>query len=357
MGSRVIILSLLILIAALAPTIALPTEAQTCSFPVTMTDATGTDVTIQEEPARVVTLSPSAAQTMWEIDAREKVVGVTKYAEYLDGASTRTQISTTEQMVSIETVVNLTPDLVLAPNVVSTETVEKLREAAVPVYYFPQAESIEDVYSKTHRIGRLTGECDGAGTTVSWMKERISTAQLAAENQDQPDVLYLFFGHTAGKETFINKIIETAGGNNIAVAANITGYKQLSEEVVLEQNPDWIIQNSENPIGVRPSVLNQTTAIQHNQTVTIQIEHLNQPAPRIVYAITKLAESFYPEAYATANTTGSPTSTPHPTTAGTTTSTDQPTRTPSKTPSQNGFGIVAAAIGMMCILILTKRYR
>jgi len=36
-----------------------------CTFPVTMTDATGTDVTLSEEPTRIVTVNPSAAQILW----------------------------------------------------------------------------------------------------------------------------------------------------------------------------------------------------------------------------------------------------------------------------------------------------
>ncbi len=344
-----VLLIALLLTLVIAHPFAAPAQAQDCSFPVNMNDATGTEVTIPEEPSRVVTLSPSAAQTMWEIQARAKVVGVTKYADYLEGANSRTQISTTEQMVSIETVVNLTPDLVLAPNVVPTDTVKKLRDAGVTVYYFPPAKSIDDVYRKTRRIGRLTGKCTEGTTTVQWMKDRVSIAKSAAESQEQPDVLYLFFGHTAGKETFINEIIKTAGGNNIAVDANVSGYQQLNEEIVLRENPDWIIRNSENPLGVRTDVLNQTTALEKNQTITVQIEHLNQPAPRIVHAITKLAKAFYPEAYTIANTTQTPTNTPRSTTIDTTT---RPTA-PSQTPSQDGFGIIT----VLCATVIYWRYR
>lgn len=346
MDSRVrIIILLLFFIAIFAVTAAAPATAQSCSFPVNMTDATGTEVTVEEEPTRVVTLSPSAAQTMWEIQARDKVVGVTKHAAYLEGADSETNISTTEEMVSLETVVNLSSDLVLAPNVVPTDTVEKLREAGVTVYYFPPAKSIDDVYQETNRTGRLTGKCTEATSTIQWMKDQVNTARSAAETQEQPDALYLFLGYTAGKETFINEIIEIAGGNNIAVDANVSGYQQLNEEVILQENPEWIIQNSEDPLGVRTDVLNETIAIQKNQTVTVQIEHLNQPAPRVVHAITTLTKAFYPDAYATANTTQTPTPTPHSTTEQTTTNTN--------TPSQNGFGIIT----VVCAMLVYWRYR
>jgi hypothetical protein len=77
-----------------------------------MTDATGEEITLQERPERVTTTNPSAAQTMWEIGAKEKVVGLTKYAAYLEGAETRTNVSGAEQIVSLERVVALEPDLV-----------------------------------------------------------------------------------------------------------------------------------------------------------------------------------------------------------------------------------------------------
>ncbi|MFB6078001.1 MAG: cobalamin ABC transporter substrate-binding protein, partial [Halarchaeum sp.] len=67
--------------------------ATTCAFPVTVTDATGANVTVADEPGRIVTLNPSAAQTAWEIGAKPKVVGVSQYASYLDGASERANVS------------------------------------------------------------------------------------------------------------------------------------------------------------------------------------------------------------------------------------------------------------------------
>lgn len=348
-------LTLLLLLSLLTPLVMTPATGQTCSFPVTMTDATGTEVTLNEEPSKVVTLSPSAAQTMWEIGADDKVVGVTKHASYLDGTESRTTVSTAEQMVSHETVVNLTPDLVLAPNVVSTDIVEKLREADVAVYYFPAAESIDDVYEKTHRIGRLTGECEGAERTVSWMQQRVNTAHAASENQERPHVLYLFFGYTAGEETFINEIIDAAGGRNIAAERNITGYQQINEEIVLQADPEWIILNSENPAGLKQTVINQTTAAEQDQIITIPIEHLNQPAPRITLAIENLSQQFHPEYYAPPNTTSpSTTASTIPTSPTPQTTSMTTTAMGTDTPIQPGFSLI---LTLGVVLLATKLIR
>lgn len=359
MKRRLARVTVLVVIALAVPAVPVSAAAtQPCSFPVTMTDATGTDVTVEAEPQRVVTLNPSAAQTMWEIGAREKVVGLTKYASYLEGADERTLVSGAEQIVVLERVVNLTPDLVLAPNTVPNETVAKLREAGLTVYYFPRAGSVEGVYEKTRTIGRLTGECEGAEATVGWMRDRLGVVREAVEGQARPDVLYLFYGYTAGRGTFIDEIIETAGGNNLAADAGVESYRQLSAEVVVEQDPDWIVRNSDDPAIPSSDALNGTTAVREGQIVVVQIEHLNQPAPRIVYAITRLAEHFHPEAYAAANAT--PTVSPTSTRLAGPTASESPTllRTTSPaSPGQPGFGHLVAVAAVVGAVAVARRLR
>ncbi|MEY7849337.1 PGF-CTERM-anchored ABC transporter substrate-binding protein [Natrarchaeobius sp. A-rgal3] len=273
-----------------------------CSFPVTMTDDSGTEVTLEDEPETVVTLNPSAAQTMWEIGAEEKVVGTTKHAENLEGASERTNISTDAETIEPEIVVDLEPDLVLAPssNFVSEETVETLREAGVTVYYFQSAESLEEVRERTLLVGSLVGECEGAEETVAWMDDELEIVEAALEGEERPDVLYTFFGFTAGEETFIHELIETGGGTNVAAEAGVAAYEQLSEETVVEQDPDWIVLNTNSPEMPDSSAYESTTAVQSDQVVTVDINHLNRPGPRVIHAITTFAETFHPEAYAAA---------------------------------------------------------
>ena len=327
--------------------------SQDCSFPYETTDATGTELRLPAEPGRVVTLNPSAAQTMWEIGAAEKVVGLTKYAGYLKGADSRANVSGSTDIVVVEKVVALEPDLVVAPNATDRETVEQLRGAGLTVYHFEEAESIEDVYAKTRTIGRLTGECAGAEETVGWMQSRIGTVRNAVEGESRPDVLYAFFGFTAGRGTFIHEVIETAGGNNVAADYNITGYRKPNPEVVVEADPDWIVRNDENPVGLDPTALNRTTAGRTNRTVVVQIEHVNQPAPRVVRAIETLAAHFHPEAYAEANATtaaatANPAATPRRATSG------GPATPGTTSPGQPGFGVVAGALAVALSLFVLR---
>ena len=276
-----------------------------CSFPVTHADATGTEVTVEERPDRVVTLSPSAAQTMWELGGESQVVGLTQYALYLDGADSRTNVSGAgESRISVEKVVSTEPDLVLAPNVIANETVQKLRNAGVTVYKFDFATSIDDIYSHVERTGRLTGNCEAANDTVASMQDRIGTVREAVENSETPRVFVsVGRGWTAGQGTFIGQMVELAGGTNIAVEANVSGYQQISEEVIVEQNPEWIVQIGQYGTYPKTDAYNGTHAVQNDQVITVSDENISQPAPRVVNAIVKMAQAFHPEAYAEANGT------------------------------------------------------
>lgn len=324
-----------------------------CSFPFSSTDATGTEVTVEEEPERIVTLNPSAAQTMWEIGARDKVVGVSKYAMYLEGAEAKTNISGSGRTaVVVEKVVALEPDLVLAPNTIQNETVSKLRESGLTVYRFEFASSIDDVKRKTELTGQIVGACDGAHEAVERMDRELSTVESAVEGQDRPRVLYVFFGYTAGEGTFIHEMIEFAGGENVAAEANITGYQQISDEVVVDRNPEWIVLNGDNPNVPQTEAYNGTTAVEQDNVLVLNASYVSQPAPRIIRPIVKMAKAFHPETYAAANETATPT----PTDTETATVAETPTAESTPTAVDGpGFGLAAGLAGIVLALALGRR--
>lgn len=348
------------------------TGAGTCSFPVTRTDATGTDVTVREEPKRIVSLNPSAAQTLWEIGARKQVVGVTQFATYLEGAEEREVIETSPGSVDVERIVALEPDLVFAPGTISEETVDNLRSKGLTVFSFESPATIEAVAEKTTLFGRLTGHCDGAAETNAWMRQNVENVRTAVADEERPRAMYYFSdGYTVGRETFIHDVMTTAGTQNVMAAANVSGYAQANPEVVRERDPQWLILNSRDDELPTAPAYRETTAVRENQTVVVDVNYLNQPAPRsIVYAVRNLTEAIHPEAYESAAyvprsavestaTTG--------TDAGTTetdvgTTPDAQTATPADdgpgtSGSAPGFGAALAAVAMLAAGAIARRRR
>lgn len=276
-----------------------------CEFPVSVTDATGQTVTVEEEPDRVVALQASAAQTMWEVGAQGKVVGmpVRPYTAYLNGSGDRTDILAEDGSVVQEQVVALEPDLVLAPNALlaPNETVQSLRQSGLTVHHFRQANSLEYVYEKTRTTGLLVGEYDNASRRAAEMEATVEAVRGAVADEENPQVLYLLgpSGFAAGSNTFIGELIATAGGNNVAGELQ-GGYSVVSGETIVAEDPEWIIipEGRELP---KTDAINGTTAVQEGQVLRVNDDFMNQPGPRNTEPLKTMAQAFHPDAYAAAN--------------------------------------------------------
>ena len=272
-----------------SPTIEDPTHGSdvrqtgdACEFPVELTDATGTTVTLEERPERITTTNPSAAQTLWEIGARDRVVGVTQYAAYLDGADERANVSAEGFGVSVERVVDTEPDLVLVPNASSASTAENLRAQNLTVYHFDAATSVEDIAEKTETTGRLVGNCEAAAETNAEMNEAVADAESRTADLDRPNALYpLGDGYVAANNTFIDSIMEVGGVNNVA-ASEGDGYPQLSSEVILQTDPELILVTDPDARILDEEPYASTTAGTEGNYVVMNVNYLNQPAPRSV---------------------------------------------------------------------------
>jgi len=304
MHTKRLVLVALVVVATLgSPGVGAAAAAEDCSFPITRTDATGTTMTISEDPETVVTLNPSAAQTMYEIDAWDEVVGVSTYADYLPGADEKTTVGTGTDDATVEQTIALGPDLVLAPNTISNETVEQLRDAGLTVYKFEAAEDLDAVVEKTRSTGELVGHCESADATADEMDRQLDLIEDAVADVDRPRVFYTFFGFTAGEDTFVHEVIETAGGDNIAGDDDTpSDFFAISAEVVVDEDPEWFVLNSdEYDAATVPSGpdgdYEGTTAYREGNAVVLDANEISQPAPRLVDAIVDLVRVLHPEAY------------------------------------------------------------
>ena len=272
---------------------------ETCSFPLSMTDATGQTVTLESPPERIVTTNPSAAQTLWELGERDRVVGVTQYASYLEGTTNRTNVSAAGLGVSVEQVVGTNPDLVMAPNA-SADQVESLREAGLTVYHFPEATSVADIAAKTTTTGRLVGACAAAADANAEMRAAVDATRNRTAGIDRPAALYpLGGGFVAGGDTFITAVMEIGGLEN--VAAEYAGYPQLSDEVVLQADPEVLVVTDPDAPILETEPYASTTAGQTARVVVVEVQWMNQPAPRSVVEATATIADTVTESETTAS--------------------------------------------------------
>lgn len=338
-----LVMTLLLSVGIVAATGAVAAEhdSDECSFPITETDATGTDVTLTEPATEVVVLDASSAQVFWEIGAEDRITGmpVEDFTAYLDGSETRRDV-TDGQQVTVERVVELDPDLVIAPSYLDEETVEQLRETGLTVYQLGLEDSIQAIYEKTALYGHFVGECEAASETIDTTQAEIEEIEAAVAGLDRPRVLYYFFSFAAGDGTFIHELLETAGGTNVAAEAGVSEYVEISDEVVVEADPEWMVAPSHAGLPDGEPYAS-TTALRSEQTLVVDENLVSQAGPRIVVPLRQMAEAFHPEAFDAPGEGSTPTD-----------------REPSPEPDeQPGFGVSMAVVALLVATILGMRRR
>ena len=133
------------------------------SFPVTVGD-----LTLEAQPERIVSLSPTATEMLYAIGAGAQVVAVDEYSNYpQEAVDLGTPLSGFEP--NIEAISGYEPDLV----VISYDPgslVEQLGSLGIPVFTANAAMNLDGVYEQITQFGALTGQSTGAASLIDQMK-------------------------------------------------------------------------------------------------------------------------------------------------------------------------------------------
>jgi len=275
-------------------------SSHACEFPLTVEDNTGQQVTLEEEPQEVVALLPSVAQQIWAMDAAEKVVGmpVREWTAYLEGSQNRTDVLEFDDSLGLsvpdtEVIVDLDPDIVLAPNEVPEDSIAELRDAGQTVYYYERPSDLDGLTEVLERTGRLLGECNGADEAVTEMTETIGFVESAVADEQRPRVFYdSGFATTVIEGSLQHELLTTAGLENVAAEFDSI---QFDPEQVVAADPEWVIATEGGQLS-EFSGYNETTALQEDQIVRVDPNLFSQRGPRYADVIENLAETFHGEA-------------------------------------------------------------
>ena len=259
-------------------------------FPVdVVSGATGsTDtITVDQRPEAIVSLSPTATESLFAIDAGAQVVAVDEQSNYPAEAPV-TQLS--GYTPNVEAILNYSPDLVITA-MPDPDTVASLAAAGVPTLALPPASTLDEAYDQLARLGQATGNTDQAAALVADMKSRIEQAVSAA-----PDLSGVSYFHeldptlyTVSSSSFIGEIYGLFGMKSIADAApGGDAFPQLSEEFVVDANPDVILLADAQCCGVTPESVAQrpgwaeVRAVQQNQVFVLNADIVSRWGPRVV---------------------------------------------------------------------------
>lgn len=214
--------------------------APTGEFPKSI--ASGSDggtVTIDAMPRTIVSLSPTATETLFAVGAGEQVAAVDDQSDYPADAP-KTGLSAFTP--SLEAIVAYDPDLVITSTDLGIVT-STLAEAGVPTLLLPAAASLDDAYSQIEQVADATGHDAEGDAVVAQMRDRIDAAVASVPTREEPltyfheldDTLY-----TVTSQSFVGQIYGLFGLQSIADGSDAGDYPQLSAETVITADPDVV---------------------------------------------------------------------------------------------------------------------
>lgn len=192
-----------------------------------------------ELPKRIVSLGPAVTEQLYLLRAGDSVVGVTTYCRPPAGDKKETIGTVVE--ASVEKIVFLKPDLVIAVSLTNRRQVEKLKSLGIKVIVFPYAKNFSGICDQFTKIGKIVGQEERAADVVSQAREKVRAVTEKVKDLSSPKVFVQVGSRplfSVNKDSFIHDLVTLAGGVNIAKDSKVGFY---SRERVIRDNPDCII--------------------------------------------------------------------------------------------------------------------
>ncbi len=252
-------------------------------------------------PSRIITISPNGAEVICALDACDRIVGVDKFCVYPPELAARPRVGGLFDP-DLEKIVTLRPDLVVLRG--RNRALEELcGRQSIPLY-LDRTERLADIETCILELGHKLGCHDRADGLVREFHQRLEAIRGRTADKPRPRALLTISRRpdaianvmTAGKRTFLDEMLEIAGGTNVFGHLDMA-YPQISPEAILAQQPEVILEfapelNLTNDL--KQQMIEQWTklgsipAVANRRIYFITDDNALIPSPRYVEIIEKI---------------------------------------------------------------------
>ena len=197
-------------------------------------------------PARIVSTSPSITETLFGLGLGDRVVGVSTYCRFPADVARLPKIGTFLKP-DAELIAGLRPDLVVVHEV-STGIDRKLASLGIP-YVVVERGTLASVFSSIRQIAAAAGVAPRGDALVADLERRLNAIRRSGASATPARVLFIIGRRpgtladlvAVGPGSYLNDLIEIAGGKNVLAIAGQPEYPRISMETVLRLDPDAIV--------------------------------------------------------------------------------------------------------------------
>lgn len=202
----------------------------------------GRVISINYPPLRIISLVPSQTELLFDLGLDKEIVGITKFCIHpQDKFKASAKIGGTKSL-NIRKIRELAPDLIIGNKEENVQDQIEELMSEFPVW-MSDINVLEDALGMINEVGNLTGKSQEAELLSFAIRNGFETLRLAEVKKQT--VAYFIWKDpymVAGRDTFINDILNKAGYDNFT---NLNRYPELSTDQLKESKPDIVFLSSE----------------------------------------------------------------------------------------------------------------
>ncbi len=252
---------------------------------------------------RYISLAPSTTEILFALGLDEEIVGVSSYCNYPLKTRTKTKVGDFSHP-NLEKIFSLKPDYIFCTGLEQAPIVLELKRLNFKVYVSDPT-NIEELFTSIRNIGRITNKNQAAAQLINKMFSDIQAVSSKARLIPQEKRIKVFIEiwyeplTTAGKGSFIDELINLAGGINVAYDIK-RPYSNFSAEKVVNLNPECIIMaymDKESPLKLVEGRFgwDNIDAVRNKRVFNdINPDILLRPGPRITEGLKEIYKRLYP---------------------------------------------------------------
>lgn len=261
----------------------------------------GREVQKKTGVSRIVSLGPINTENVFILGAGDLLVGNTKYCVRPTEAKLISKVGTMMHF-SMEKLLSLQPDLVLATGLTNVDQLERLDKMGIRVERFSQPKSLAESCQQFLRLGKLLAREEKAEQIIQSVWQQVEMVKTRIEGMSKQRV-FLQIGtqplYGAAPGSFTHDFIQFSGGENI-LSNEISGKTNL--ERIIGENPDVIliaIMGSETGLAGQEKrrwlSFSNMKAAKSKRIHIVDPDLICSPSPRtFVEALTQIIELIHP---------------------------------------------------------------
>jgi iron complex transport system substrate-binding protein len=263
-----------------------------------MRDDFGAPVTIAAAPRRIVSLNPTTTEVLFAIGAGSRVVGRSMYDAFPESALAVPSLGAALRP-NVEAIIGVRPDLVvLYASQDNRAAADRLRQAGIPTAAL-RIDSIAQFERDTRMLGRMTRDSARAAAVVDSVRATLDRVRAATRSLPRPTVFFHTWDRpliTIGGGSFLNELVDIAGGRN--VYADLPGPSGIvTIEDVVRRNPTFVLASPITAASIRSDPRWQAVpAVRAGHVLVFDTTIVGRPSVTLGAAARSLADLLHPGA-------------------------------------------------------------